>query len=194
MLMCWCLYIDIILSFLDVLAHASVLPRDKKLTSRDTSQGVTMVLPQHPSSPSSYKSHHISLRSTKTPSKRDDEQIDRLRVRRIRILTSSVPIASAAYSFEVFYNAILYNALAPWCSSPPQQVLVITMGPVQLTMNVVLDGGFPQGIPWAFVRNFARNMLAMTGLGFTGTYDMYYATETGFSVDVRLRILWGPRI
>lgn len=132
--------------------------------------------------------------------KRNDEHNDGLRVRRIDIVSGSVPIAAAAHALEMFYNAILYNALAPWCSVPPQQALVMTLGPLQLTMNVVFDSGVPRGIPWAFVRNFARNMLAMTARGFTGTFDMYYETDDGLSfnahlpslgVEVHLRVLRG---
>lgn len=113
---------------------------------------------------------------------RDDEESDDLRIRTIAIVTGSIPIAAAAQSLEMFYNAILFNALAPWCSQPPQQALVMTMGPLQLTMVVVFNSGVPRGIP--------------------GTYNMYYGTNHGSSVyphphtnnlvvEVRLRILWG---
>lgn len=107
-------------------------------------------------------------------------------------------IAQAADSLDFFYNAILYNALAAWSTRPPQQVLVVTMGSLRLTMKVVYDGGIRQGISWAFVRNFARNMLAMTARGFSGTYDMYYTRGDrlsfdfpGLGVEVTFRILWG---
>lgn len=201
----WGLYIDIVFLFLNALSSAFVFPRDDTHLSLDASQGPA-ILPPHRSSQGSFKSHHVSLRSTDAMAKRDDEQSDDLRVRSIEILTGSIPIAVAANSLELFYNAILYNALAPWCTRPPQQALVMTMGPLQLTMNVVVDSGVAQGIPWPFVRNFARNMLAMTALGFTGTYDIYYSrhsvSTTGFgipfnpgnpnlAVEVRLRILWG---
>lgn len=197
MQMSWGFYIDSVLLFFNVLVHASVLPRDDKHSSTDKSQGLA-ILPQQPSSQSSFKNHHVSLSTADAIIKRDDEQSDPLRIRRIEILTSNIPIATAAQSLEMFYNAILYNALAPWCILAPQQILVMTMGPLKLTMEVVLNGGAPQGIPWAFVRNFARNMLAMTALGFTGTYDMYYGTDFGYflnpnfrslHVEVHLRIL-----
>ena len=203
--MSWGLYIDIVLLFLNALSSAFVLPRGDTHLSLDQSQGLA-ILPPHRSSQGSFKSHHESLRSTDAMAKRDDEQSDDLRVRSIEILTGSVPIAVAASSLELFYNAILFNALAPWCTRPPQQHLVMTMGPLQLTMTVVVDSGVAQGIPWAFVRNFARNMLGVTALGFTGTYNMCYSrhseSTTGFgipftpatpdlAVEVRLRILWG---
>lgn len=192
-------YIESTLLFLSVLAYPSVLPRSDEHSSPDKTQN-SAILPQYVSGPGSYKSQHVSLRSTDVITRRDDEQGDPLRIRRIVIVTGSVPIAAAAHSFEKFYLAILYNALAPWCSLPPQQGLQMTMGPLQLTMSVVHSYGISQGIPWAFVRNFARNMLAMTALGFTGTFDMYYDTDNGspfyaqfpnFGVDVRLRVLWG---
>lgn len=177
--MSWALYIDSVLLFLNVLAYAFVLPDGDEHSSPDKSQGPA-IMPQHPSSQGSYKGHHVSLRPADAMSKRDDEQSDDLRIRRIDILSSSIPIAVAAHSLELFYHAILYNALAPWSVWPPQQALVMTMGHLQLTMNVVYDGGVRQGIPWAFVRNFARNMIAMTALGFTGTYDMYYSRHPVF--------------
>ena len=199
--MSWGLYIDSVLLFLGVLAQAFVLPPGDQHSSPDKSQSPT-IQPQHPSSQGSYKSHHVPLRSAGSMIKRDDEQSDDLRIRTIHIVTGSIPIVAAAQSLEMFYNAILFNALAPWCSQPPQQALVMTMGPLQLTMVVVFNSGVPRGIPWAFIRNFARNMLAMTALGFTGTYDMYYGTNYGSSVylhphtshlavEVRLRVLWG---
>ena len=131
--------------------------------------------------------------------KRDDELVDDLTVRNIEILTASVPIALAAQSLEFFYNAILYNALTAWSTQLPQRILVLSMGPLRLTMQVVFDAGVGQGIPWAFVQNFARNMVAMTAMGFTGTYDMYYLRgdygfplhPPGLGVEVRFRILWG---
>ena len=192
-------YIESTLLFLSVLADPSVLPRNDEHLSPDKTQD-SAILPQYVSAPGSYKSQHVSLRSTDVITRRDDEQADALRIRRIVIMTGSVPIAAAAHSLETFYLAILYNALAPWCSIPPQQALQMTMGPLQLTMNVVASEGIAQGVPWAFVRNFARNMLAMTALGFTETFEMYYDTYDGspfnahfpnFGVDVRLRILWG---
>ena len=203
--MSWGLYIDVVLLFLSALSSAFALPRGATDLSLDESQG-TAIMPLPGSSQGSFKSHHVSLRSTDAMTKRDDEQSDDLRIRRIEILTSSIPIAVAAYSLEMFYNAILHNALAPWCTRPPQQALVMTMGPLQLTMTVVANSGVAQGIPWPFVRNFARNMLAMTALGFTGTYNMFYSRHSvstrGFgipftpdtpdlAVEVRLGILWG---
>ena len=175
--MSWGLYMDSVLLFLNVLAYAFVLPDGDEHSSPDKSQGLA-IMPQHPSSQGSVKVHHVSLRPADAMIKRDDEQSDNLRIRRIDILSGSIPIAVAAHSLELFYHAILYNALAPWSVWPPQQALVMTMGPLQLTMNVVYDGGVPQGIPWAFIRNFARNMMAMTALGFTGTYDMYYSRQS----------------
>lgn len=188
-----------ILLFLIVLAYPSILSRSDEHLGPDETQD-SAILPQYASALASYKSQHISLRSTDAISRRNDDQSDPLRIGRIVILTGSVPIAAAAHSLEKFYLAILSNALASWCSLPPQPVLQITMGPLQLTMNVVGNNGIPQGIPWVFVRNFARNMLAMTALGFTGTFDMYYDTDDSlpfnahflnFGVDVGLRVLWG---
>lgn len=131
-------------------------------------------------------------------SRRDDVLDDDLVARHIQIVTSTVPIADAVNALQVFYNSILYNALAPWGNMEPQVALRMTMGCLELTMEVVSDRTRTRrGIPWAFVRNFARNMLTMTTMGFTGTYDMYYSTNLGYyfnpdlGVEVHLRVLWG---
>ena len=198
MLIPWGIYVDSVLLFLNVLAYASLLPRIDKHASADQSRGVA-VLPQQPSSQGSHKRHHLSFRPADVISKRNHEPVDDLWIRRINILTSSIPIAPAALCLEAFYNSILNDALAAWSSLPPQAILVMTRGRLQLTMIVVLDSGIPQGIPWAFVRNFAQNMLAMTAMGFTGTYHMYFLRRDvlpfnlhlpNLGVDVRLRILW----
>ena len=197
----WGFHIDSILLILNALAFTPVLPRDDKRWNPDDSQSFAILSP-HRTSQGSYTGRNLSGRSADVMTKRNDEEDDDLRIRRIEIVTASIPVITAAHSLERFYNAILFNALAPWCNRPPQQALVMTLGPLQLTMNVVLNDGVPQGIPWAFVRNFARNMLAMTSLGFTGSYDMYYSrladhglpsdsNEVNLGVEVRLSILWG---
>ena len=128
--------------------------------------------------------------------KRDDEAEDDLSVRHIEILTSTVPIATAASALEFFYNSILYNALAPWSDIEPQLALSVTLGSLQLSISVTFNyGNVPRGIPWAFVRNFARNMIRMTRRGFTGTYNMLFTTVgrdgiPPFGVEVRLRVVW----
>ena len=193
----WGLYVNGMLLGLRVLAHASFLPRDDKQSSIGESLNPA-ILPQHPSLQGSKNICQGSLMSSNVMTKRDDNETDDIRIGGVRILTSSVPIAAAAYSLEIFYNAILYNALTLWSTQPPQQMLSVTMGPLQLTMAVVFNDGVPQGIPWDFVRNFARNMMGVTALGFTGTYDMSYTRKRGLSlspmglgVEVRFRILWG---
>lgn len=196
----WGFCIDSVLLFLNALAFTSVLPRGDKRSNPDEIQSF-VILP-HRLSQGSYKGRNVPVRSADAMTKRDDDEDDDLRIRRIEIVAGSIPIATAAHSLEMFYNAILSNALAPWCNQPPQQALVMTMGPLQLTMNVVLNHGVPQGIPWAFVRNFARNMLAMTSMGFAGSYNMYYSrladhglhfdpNVVDLGVEVRLSIMWG---
>ena len=189
------LYIDSALLLLNFISYASSVPRGDTYSSTDKSQG-SAILPHHPSSRGSYRTHHVSIKPTDALIKRDDD--DDLRVRWINIVSGSVPIAAAAHSLQMFYNAILFNTLTQWCTQPPQQVMVMTMGRLQLTMKIVVGSGVRQGIPWAFVRNFARNMLAMTAMGFTGTYDMVYlrvndlfpSAPADIGVEVRLRFLW----
>ncbi len=128
-------------------------------------------------------------------SKRDDEEEDYLRVRSINILSTTVPIVAATHHLDMLYNSILYNALTLWTSLPPQLTLTMSLGCLQIRMSVVWNHGTPRGIPWAFVRNFARNMLGMTHRGFAGTYDMYYSSvpdglRPEISVQVGLRVAW----
>ena len=127
--------------------------------------------------------------------KRNDDEEDDLRIRRIDLLTSTVPISEAAHDLEIFYNSVLYNAIAVWVDMPPQLTLSMSLGCLQLRMSVVMNLGPPRGIPWAFVRNFARNMLVMTRTGFAGTYVMYYSSirdafAPEFGVEVELRVFW----
>jgi len=128
-------------------------------------------------------------------SKRDDDEDDDLRIRHIEILTAWVPTLEAARSLESFYLNVLYSALSQWANLPPQSHLTIKMGWLELTMDVAFNHGLPRGIPWAFVRNFSRNMLAVTRMEFTGTYDMRYSSVFGVfnpevGIEVRLRIRW----
>ena len=191
-----------VLLFPNAMTCASILQGDDKYSSLDKRQGAA-ILPHHlPSQGRGSESHYVSLKSADTLVERDDEQDDDLRIRGIILQTCHIPITAAAYSLEIFYNAILINALGTWRSMEPQQNLVMTMGPLQLSMTIVLDSSVPQGIPWAFVRNFARNMVAMTAMGFAGTYDMYYTrfdtSGSSFSsplpnlgVHVVFRVSWG---
>lgn len=182
------------LLLLNVPASASVLLGIDKHLTADNTRGPAM-LPQHLSFQGSYKGPHVPLRPTDTMIKRDDEQRDDLWVRRINILTNCIPYTSAAPVLELFYRTLLFHTLESWHTRPPQPHLTLTMGRLQLTMTVVLDLDAPQPIPWAFVRNFAINMMAMTAMGFTGTYDMYYMTPPNphlrsLAVEVRFGILW----
>ena len=194
-------WIDSVLLFPNAITYASDLPRGDKHSFPDKSQGAA-ILPQHPPSQGrGPESRYVPLKVADTMVKRDDMQDDDLWIRGIILQTCHVPITAAAYSLDRFYNAVLSNALGPWGSMEPQQSLMMTMGPLQLSMHIVLDSRVKQGIPWAFVRNFARNMLAVTAMGFTGTYDMYFTRfdtfGTSFSsplpnlgVHVVFRVSW----
>ena len=128
-------------------------------------------------------------------SERDDNSDDDLRVQGVTILTTTVPIWDAVRVLAVFYGSILDRALSSWATIPEQPVVIINMGCLQLTINVPFAGDSPRAIPWAFVRNFARNMLAMTRRGFTGTYRMWFISAFGLGnaqldVEVRLSVCW----
>ena len=95
-------------------------------------------------------------------SKRDDNLDDDLRISQVVILTSTVPMEPAAAALYWFYREILLKATTAWANLPQQAFLSINMGCFQLTMNVGYNRALPRDIPWAFVRNFARNMIRMT--------------------------------
>ena len=110
-----------------------------------------------------------------------------------------MPLVNAAEALLSFYNNILLQTLNPWANEEPQLALTISMGHLELTMAVVPDSSRNfQGIPWSFVRTFARDMVIMTCAGFTGTFVMQFSTDRGYNaipdltVEVRLRILWHP--
>ena len=128
-------------------------------------------LPLFPSLTRGQTENHLSSEQTVSLGERSDDAND-LVVQQINIRTSTIPVVHAAHFLEHFYNSILYNALAPWSTMEPQLRLRMTMGSLELTMMVAFNaGGTPRGIPWSFVRDFARNMLVMTRMGFTGTYE-----------------------
>lgn len=192
----WGHSINIVILLLNISEYAFALRSDKH--SRPGKIQNLAILPQHPSSRISDDKPSVSSPWAGPMIKRDNEQDD-LTVRRITVLTSSVPVPAATRFFEVFYRTLLYHTLDIWSRQPPQHQLVLRMGHLQLTMNVMFSWGPPQAIPWAFVVDFARNMLTMTGLGFAGTYDMYYTRGDhwrwhdfgNLGVEVHLRFLWG---
>ena len=175
-------------------AVALRLPRDGWNTDNRGYQGLAL-LPSSLSLRDDHTDLQVSHGERRGNYKRDDNDDDDLRVRNINILTTVMPVPFAAQYLGYFYNSLLYNALVPWSNVAPQFNLRMTMGPLDLTMRIVFDTNSPpRRIPWAFVRNFARNMLMMTQLGFTGTYVMLYktsyATDNNICVEVRLNILW----
>ena len=129
-------------------------------------------------------------------SRDDDEDDDDLRIRHMQITTTAVPIWRAASALEMFYESILAHAIGPWANLPLQSHLAVKMGCLQLTMTVSYGFGMPRSIPWSFVRNYSRNMLMLTRLGFVGTYVMWYSSVFGgfnpqLDVHVELRIRHG---
>ena len=123
----------------------------------------------------------------------NDNDDDDLRIATVVVLTSTVPIWSAARALESFYTSILSHAMGPWANLRLLPRLDVDFGCLLLTMRVITGDRSPRrGIPWIFVRNFARNMLTMTRLGFTGTYSILYLSVIGpdLGVVVELRVRW----
>lgn len=174
---------------------ANVVPSSNSRPPFSVQQSPDLHSSQYPL-PQKQKDNLIAIRrSPRRLTKRTDNDDDDLRIRYVQILTSTVPILSAARELDRLYNNILYNALVLWASIPLSQRLTFRMGCLELTMHVGFSRGTPRSIPWAFVRNFCRNMLAATRTGFVGTYRMSFASIFGewnpeLRIEVELRIRW----
>lgn len=94
-------------------------------------------------------------------------------LRLLRIFSSDliVPVSVAARELELFYWALLHNAVYVWPDTPPLPNLVLSLGHLQIAF---FGGGLVQ---WDFVADFAARMLVVTQLGYTGTYRMTWANR-----------------
>ena len=110
-----------------------------------------------------------------------------LQIRHMHLRTMTVPVFQAASALSYFYVRVLQECASTWAHNPPLYVLRITNGffALELYSNT-------NPIPWALIAEVASNMLAITHMGFTGTYDIWYADSrfiNGVGVLVKFRIL-----
>ena len=112
-----------------------------------------------------------------------------LQIRHMHLRSMTVPVIQAATALSGFYAIVLHECASRWAHTPPLNVLRITNGffALELYSNT-------NPIPWALIAEIAANMLGITQMGFTGTYDIWYADNrfvNGVGVLVKFRI-WNP--
>ena len=110
-----------------------------------------------------------------------------LQIHHMKVRSMAVPVIRAASALTVFYSIVLRECVSKWAHIPPLYVVRITNGFFALELYSTTSP-----IPWALVAEVASNMLAVTEMGFTGTYDIWYAdrrfmrTATGVLVQFRI--------
>lgn len=113
-----------------------------------------------------------------------------LQIHHMQLHSMTVPVIQAASALAFFYSNILRECASKWTHNPPVYVLRITNGFFALELRSTSSP-----VPWALVAEVASNMLAVTEMGFTGTYDIWYRDQrfmmSGIGVMVRFRI-WYP--
>jgi hypothetical protein len=100
-----------------------------------------------------------------------------LQIDHMKIYQMVIPIRFAANYLFHFYSRVLRECLTHWVHVQPVPEFSITLGPFEMTLRSTLGP-----VPWSLVSEVAVNMLAVTALGFTGTYDMWYTDIQGVSV------------
>ena len=97
------------------------------------------------------------------------KRANQLRIQTVRVYSMLLPVVSASSSLMAFYNAIFHECSTHWRNYPPLYHLRITSGYLSLTLRASTHP-----IPWALIAEIADNMLTVTRLGFSGTYDIWY--------------------
>ena len=110
-----------------------------------------------------------------------------LQIQYMQLHSMTVPVFQAARALSIFYSIVLRESASRWAHIPPLYVLRITNGFFALELYSTTSP-----IPWALIAEVASNMLAVTEMGFTGTYDIWYTdrgiTRSGIGVLVKFRI------
>ena len=97
------------------------------------------------------------------------KRVHHLQIQHVEIHSFTVPVCRAALALSAFYYRILHESVSSWSALPPHETLRITNGFFALCL-MSLNGP----VPWTLLAEIAENMLSMTGMGFTGTYDIWY--------------------
>ena len=111
-------------------------------------------------------------RSSQLAKRTRNLQIDQMMIHQMVI-----PIRFASNYLTRFYTKILQDCLTQWIDAQPVPAFSITLGPFVMTLRSSLGP-----VPWSLVSELAMHMLAVTSMGFTGTYDMWYTDIQGLSV------------
>lgn len=98
-----------------------------------------------------------------------NKRTSNLQIDHMKIYQMVIPIRFAANYLFHFYSRVLRECLTHWVDVQPVPELGITLGPFEMRLRSTLGP-----VPWSLVSEVAINMLAVTALGFTGTYDMWY--------------------
>ncbi len=100
---------------------------------------------------------------------------------------ASLPLQPAAWALTNLYASMLVQAQSTWRKGPPQNILPLVFGQIQLIM-ICPDSP----IPWQIVENFASEMLRITGEGWTGLYQILLSQAgEDVSIGIQLTILPG---
>lgn len=110
-----------------------------------------------------------------------------LQIHHMQLRSITVPVIQAASALSIFYSIVLRECTSRWAHLPPLYVLRITNGFFALELYSTTSP-----VPWALIAEVASNMLAVTEMGFTGTYDIWYTDRgimrSGIGVLVKFRI------
>ncbi len=100
---------------------------------------------------------------------------------------ASLPIQPAAWALTNLYASMLVQAQSTWRKGPPQNIVPLVFGQIQLIMICP-----EKPIQWQIVENFASEMLRITGEGWTGTYQLLLSQAAeDVSIGIELTILPG---
>ena len=111
-------------------------------------------------------------------------------LRRAQNVAIIVPIPITALQLAAFYSKIYDQCVMDWIVNFPENMESFIIRSAGLELSFVVNENSIHGVPWAFVRDFATTMRALTASGFTGCYDLGYWNAAGtFGVYVGLRII-----
>ena len=99
--------------------------------------------------------------------------------------SAGLPLQPAVWALTQLYATIQVQAKGPWRKGPPQQVVRLVLGQIQLIMICP-----EKPISWDFVQRFATQMLTLTNQGWTGVYKFVLSqSELEMNIGVELNIL-----
>lgn len=137
--------------------------------------GLLLNIDQSPRSTSDV--HGLSPRNQRDRTPQLAKRTHSLQIDQMIIHQMVIPIRFASMYLFQFYSKVIRECLTQWAHDQPVPAFSITFGPFEMTLRSNLGP-----VPWSLVSEVAMNMLAVTSLGFTGTYDMWYTDLHRISV------------